>query len=94
MPRSHCATSRTGALSCRASSMTGVSRKRPKSQFGSRSVLGAYVAFASGLMSDARRYSDALTLLAVNSHRGSCTGRDHGPANGGDSSTELDGGES
>ena len=48
MPRSHCATSRTGALSCRASSMTGVSRKRPKSQFGSRSLLGAYVAFAFG----------------------------------------------
>ena len=48
MPRSHCATSRTGALSCCASSMTGVSRKRPKSQFGSRSLLGAYVAFAFG----------------------------------------------
>ena len=31
-----------------ASSMTGVSRTRRKSQFGSRSLLGAYVAFAFG----------------------------------------------
>ena len=35
-------------ISCRASSITGVSRKRRKSQFGSRSLLGAYVAFAFG----------------------------------------------
>ena len=48
MPRSHCATRRTGALSCRASSMTGVYRMGRKSQFGSRSLLGAYVAFAFG----------------------------------------------
>jgi hypothetical protein len=49
VPRSHCATRRTGALYPAAlPQWTGVYRKGRKSQFGSRGLLGAYVVFAFG----------------------------------------------
>jgi hypothetical protein len=47
VPRCHCCDApHWSVISRRASSMTGVYRKPRKSQFGSRSLLGADVAFA------------------------------------------------